>query len=158
MFDFVDNCKGLLPRAIEGDLSPDQIAPWEEHLRNCRFCAQQFESFQQYLAALQQTPVPHLSADFEARLLQRIRGRDSASLLPGRARWILRAYWMAAGLTGIHISTRLALPGTMPATAWLVLVAMGIGMILPVMAWIRSQRSLLDFGLKSVGLRQPMDK
>ncbi len=158
MFDFVDNCRVFLPKAIKGDLSPDELATWEEHLRCCQPCAQRFETFQQFVATLQQTPAPHLSADFEARLLQRIHARDTAPLLPDRARWLLHAYWIAAGLTGIHISTKLAWPGTMPAAAWLVFIALGIGMIVPVMAWIRSQRNLLDFGLKSVGLRQPADK
>ena len=156
MAEFVDNCKGFLPKAIEGDLNPGELARWEEHVRNCRSCAQQWEAFQQSLAALQQTPAPRLPADFEVRLLQRIRRRDSAPLLPRRARWLLRTYWIAAGLTGVHISTKLSWPDETPVAAWLVFAFIGIGMILPAMAWIRSQRSLLDFAFKNIGLRHPM--
>jgi anti-sigma factor RsiW len=158
MVDFLVNCKGLLEKAIDGNLNPGELARWEEHLRSCRSCAQQWETFQQSLVALQQAPVPQLPADFDARLLQKIRGRDIAFLLPARTRWFLGTYWIAAGLTAIYISAKLSWPETMPTVAWLVLAFIGIGMILPVMACIRSQRSLLDFALKSVGLRQSMDR
>jgi anti-sigma factor RsiW len=158
MADSIDNCRGLLLKAVEGDLNAGELARWEEHRRNCRSCAPQWEEFRQSLAELRQAPAHRLSADFEARLLRRIRTRDRAPLLTGGARWILRTYWIAAGVAGIFISTKVSWPAAMPATAWLVFALMGVGMVLPAMIWIRSQRNLLDFALKSIGLRQPTDE
>lgn len=75
--------------AADDTASAEIEAAWRAHLRGCQTCQAEglsFEALQAAWQALEQLPVPSVSAGFEARLQQRIAAREDR-LDKVRQRW-----------------------------------------------------------------------
>ncbi len=151
MPDSSEQCRRFLRDSAAGLHDEETMVSWLPHIQECRRCRQAWQSYQQMLHILRRAPAPPLPVDFRYRVQRRLRGATDAGALGRRAKWGMRLYWAAASLTGFYISSRISWPQELPASKWIVLTLIGLGMAAPVLGILRNPGRALRLALRMLG-------
>ncbi len=90
---------------------------------------------------------PSLSPFFASRVRARLRA-DRARELDRRARWLLRMYWLGAGIAALLLVSRTAWPTSLPAGVAVAAVTFAVLATVPVMMLGRLRGGLFELILR----------
>jgi hypothetical protein len=103
------------------------------------------------LEALRATGVPQLPADFRHQLELMWKSGSSPRRLGGRAKYLLRLYWILASFVCFYVSARVPWPTGVPLTSWVIIGLMGLAMLAAVIGVLRKPSNALILALRILG-------
>ncbi len=92
-------------------------------------------------------PAPALSPFFAARVRARVR-EDGVRRIDARTRWLLRAYWVAAGVVALLLVSRTAWPATLPPEVRVAAIAFAVVVGVPVIVLGRLRGGVFELVLR----------